>query len=76
MSTPTTGRATVRYFGGAKAVAGTSSERVALLPGTSVEDLVANITAIHGDGMARVVAASSFLLDGATLDVLPPAAGG
>ncbi|MCD2198265.1 MoaD/ThiS family protein [Actinomycetospora endophytica] len=79
----------MRYFGGAKAAAGTPSERVALAPGTSVDDLVATLTATHGDALARVLAASSFLLDkvavhersvavddGAVLDVLPPSAGG
>ncbi|MDT7746082.1 MAG: sulfur-carrier protein [Actinomycetota bacterium] len=89
MSTPTTGHATVRYFGGANAAAGTTSERVALPPGTSVEDLVATLTATHGVALPRVLAASSFLLDevaihertavvhnGAFLDVLAPAAGG
>jgi hypothetical protein len=48
MSTPTIGHDTVRYFGGAKAAAGTGSERVALPPGASVEDLLATLTATHG----------------------------
>ncbi len=89
MSTPATGHATVRYFGGAKAATGTGSERVALPLGATVEDVVATLTTKHGDTLARVFAASSFLLDevavhertavvhdGAVLDVLPPSAGG
>ncbi|HEY2225136.1 MoaD/ThiS family protein [Actinomycetospora sp.] len=89
MSTPTPGHATVRYFGGAKTVAGTASEQVSLALGTTVEDLVATLTDTHGHALARVFAASSFLLDevalhertavvhdGAFLDVLPPSAGG
>lgn len=89
MSTSAIGHATVRYFGGAKAAAGTGSERVALPLGATIEDLVVTLTATHGDPLARVFAVASFLLDevavhhrsavihdGAVLDVLPPSAGG
>jgi sulfur-carrier protein len=81
--------ATVRYFAGAKAAAGTASETVTLPAGTTVADLVAAVAADHGEALARVLAACSLLLDGlavhergaelpdgATVDVLPPFAGG
>ncbi|WP_116707215.1 MoaD/ThiS family protein [Actinomycetospora cinnamomea] len=80
---------TVRYFAGAKAAAGTRSETVALPAGTTVDDLLAALAADHGEALARVLAAASFLLDevavhdrslvlaeGAVVDVLPPFAGG
>jgi sulfur-carrier protein len=96
MSTPTdvrtdvrTTTVTVRYFAGAKAAAGTRSEDVAVPRGATVDDLVTAIAADHGDALARVLAAASFLLDevavherstvladGAVVDVLPPFAGG
>ena len=81
--------ATVRYFAGAKAAAGTRSEAVTLPAGSSVADLVGAIAADHGDTLTRVLAASSLLVDevavhdqdaavadGAVVDVLPPFAGG
>ena len=81
--------ATVRYFAGAKAAAGKPAETVVLPEGTTVADLVAAIAADHGEALTRVLAASSLLLDGlavhertaplpdaATVDVLPPFAGG
>ena len=80
---------TVRYFAGAKAAAGTRSERVALPEHASVADLVTALAADHGEPLARVLGAASFLLDevavhdrstvladGAVFDVLPPFAGG
>ena len=80
---------TVRYFAGAKAAAGTAAECVSLPAGATVADLVAALAADHGDALARVLGACSFLLDevavrdqrvpvpdGAVLDVLPPFAGG
>jgi len=81
--------ATVRYFAGAKAAAGTRQETVTLPAGATLADLVAAVAADHGDALARVLAVSSLLLDetavhdpavplpaGAVLDVLPPFAGG
>lgn len=78
--------ATVRYFAAARAAAGTTEERVAA---PSLDVLVAALAARHGDALARVLAVSSFLVDGAawhdraaplpaasTVDVLPPFAGG
>ena len=94
MSVPTDVRVasktvTVRYFAGAKAAAGTRSESVSLPAGATVDDLVSALAADHGDALARVLAAASFLLDevavherstvpadGAVFDVLPPFAGG
>jgi molybdopterin synthase sulfur carrier subunit len=79
----------VRFFAGAKAAAGTRGETVAVPRGATVDDLVAALAAAHGDALARVLAAASFLLDevavherstvlpdGAVFDVLPPFAGG
>lgn len=84
---------TVRYFAGAKAAAGVGTETVTLPVSstgpTTVDDALAAVTADHGEPLARVLAAASFLLDGlavhhrgqplgdaAVLDVLPPFAGG
>ncbi|PPK70529.1 MoaD/ThiS family protein [Actinokineospora auranticolor] len=79
----------VRYFAGARAAAGVHEEEVSLPHGATVADAVTSIAARHGDGLARVLAAASFLLDGVAvrdratpvphgtgLDVLPPFAGG
>jgi sulfur-carrier protein len=80
---------TVRYFAGAKAAAGTRSEDVTVPAGATIEDLITALAADHGDALARVLAAASFLVDevavrdrtlalaeGAVVDVLPPFAGG
>lgn len=76
----------VRYFAAAAEAAGTSEEDV---PGATRGELVAAMVARHGDGLARVLDRCSLLasgerLDGdgapvpagATVDVLPPFAGG
>ncbi|WP_432511402.1 MoaD/ThiS family protein [Kineococcus sp. SYSU DK001] len=77
----------VRYFAGAAEAAGRETEEVRLPPASTLGDLVAAL-GTRGPALARVLAASSFLLDGvsarpedrlgagATLDVLPPFAGG
>ncbi|WP_342670883.1 MoaD/ThiS family protein [Pseudonocardia acaciae] len=81
---------TVRYFAGARAAAGgVSSEAVTLPEGATVADILSQLEARHGAPLARVLKASSLLLDevavrdqtlrphpNATLDVLPPFAGG
>ncbi|WP_373695070.1 MoaD/ThiS family protein [Actinomycetospora aeridis] len=80
---------TVRYFAGAKAAAGTRREAVEIPSRATVADLITALAADHGDALARVLAAASFLLDetavhdratvladGAVVDVLPPFAGG
>ncbi|MDL5157490.1 MoaD/ThiS family protein [Actinomycetospora termitidis] len=80
---------TVRYFAGAKAAAGRASEPMTVPAGTTIAALVEAVAADHGEALVKVLAASSFLLDGtavhardealadgAVLDVLPPFAGG
>ncbi|MET8040822.1 MoaD/ThiS family protein [Micromonospora sp. NPDC005215] len=78
---------TVRYFAGARAAAGHAEE---VLPaGRSLDDLTAELVQRHGDRLAAVLRVASFLVDGvtchdreaplpagATIDVLPPFAGG
>ncbi|WP_432548439.1 MoaD/ThiS family protein [Kineococcus sp. SYSU DK004] len=88
---PATATVRVRFFAGAATAAGREEEDVAL-PGApggtpTVGDLV-DALAARGEPLARVLAASTFLLDaeaaergdrlraGALLDVLPPFAGG
>ncbi|MEU7753370.1 MoaD/ThiS family protein [Micromonospora sp. NPDC049101] len=80
-------RLTVRYFAGARAAAGHAEE---VLPaGRSLDDLTAELVRRHGDRLAAVLRVASFLVDGvtchdreaplpagATIDVLPPFAGG
>jgi molybdopterin converting factor small subunit len=79
---------TVRYFAGAAAAAGTDGEELTLSGPASLRTLVEELVTRHGDGLARVLAASSFIVDeiastpettladGARIDVLPPFAGG
>jgi molybdopterin synthase sulfur carrier subunit len=78
---------TVRYFAGARAAAsGVSAEPAAA---GSLHDLILLLTDRHGERLAVVLKAASFLVDGlrchdrhaplpsdATIDVLPPFAGG
>ena len=77
---------TVRYFAGARAVSGTDTES---READSLDQLVGQIVDAHGDRMARVLTACSFLVAGTTtrdrsmrlspgavVDVLPPFAGG
>jgi molybdopterin converting factor small subunit len=82
------GVVTVRYFAGAQAAAGVPEERLPATGPVRLEDLAAELGRRHGPGLARVLAASAFLVDevpgprdrvvptGATVDVLPPFAGG
>ncbi|AGZ46788.1 MoaD/ThiS family protein [Actinoplanes friuliensis] len=76
----------VRYFAGARAAAGLSTERIAA---DSLDDLTSLLADRHGERLALVLKAASFLVDGlachdrqaalpagATVDVLPPFAGG
>lgn len=80
---------TVRYFAAARAAAGVPAEEVEFEPGATVADALRVVTDRHGESLAKVLAACSFLLDsvavrdrgtplepGAELDVLPPFAGG
>jgi molybdopterin synthase sulfur carrier subunit len=75
---------TVRYWAGARAAAGVDTE---VLRGETVADVLAQAEAAHADLRAvlqvatvlldgRPAAATSRLSDGATLEVLPPFAGG
>jgi molybdopterin converting factor small subunit len=80
---------TIRYFAGAKAAAGVGDEQLSLPPESTVDDVLKLVRDRHGDRLARVLTASSLLLDGVAvrdtampvgggleLDVLPPFAGG
>jgi molybdopterin converting factor small subunit len=78
---------TVRYFAGARAAAnGTSSETVSA---ATLDDLTQLLSERHGERLSLVMKSASFLVDGltchdrtaplpseATVDVLPPFAGG
>ncbi len=77
---------TVRYFAGARAVAGVDSE---LRSAGSLGELIGQLVSAHGDRLERVLTACSFLVDGTStrdratalspgsvVDVLPPFAGG
>lgn len=77
---------TVRYFAGARAAAGVAEEQAAA---GDVAGLVNVLAGRHGERLARVLAASSLLVDGvvntdrsavltdgSTVEVLPPFAGG
>ena len=77
---------TVRYFAGARAASGVDTEA---RDASSLDELVAQIVAEHGERLERVLTACSFLVDGtstrdpgvalapgAVVDVLPPFAGG
>jgi molybdopterin converting factor small subunit len=78
-------KVTVRYFAGARAAAGVAEET---LSAGTVAELVADLSR-RGEPLERVLAVCSFLVDGlaardqttalydgATVDVLPPFAGG
>jgi molybdopterin converting factor small subunit len=77
---------TVRYFAGARAAAGVDTETRSA---GSLDELIGQIVAAHGDRLERVLTACSFLVDGtqtrdrahelspgSVVDVLPPFAGG
>lgn len=76
----------MRYYAGARAAAGVESEPV---DAATVEQLVAALSARHGDRLGRVLTVATLLLDGqavhdrgealsaaSTVEVLPPFAGG
>lgn len=80
---------TLRYFAGAGAAAGVPEERVTAPEGSTVADLIAAACDRRGPDLARVAPACSVLVDGeldaergtvpvdgATVDLLPPFAGG
>lgn len=79
---------TVRYFAAAKAATGIETETLQLPEGATIHDLV-NSIGTRGADVAKVLSRCSFLRDGvavrdldtalpsaATVDVLPPFAGG
>jgi molybdopterin converting factor small subunit len=81
-------RVTVRYFGAARAAAGSESESVVVDSGVTVAELVKQLGQRDGR-LATVLGRCSFLCDGTavrnpalplqsgqTIDVLPPFAGG
>ncbi|GEL17030.1 MoaD/ThiS family protein [Pseudonocardia asaccharolytica] len=89
MTPTTTGTVTVRYYAAARAAAGIDDEPVALAAGSTLADLLAALRERHGAEFATVLSRCSYLLDevavhdhgvvlpdGATLDILPPFAGG
>ena len=75
---------TVRYWAGARAAAGVASD---LVSGTTVDEVVSAAVAVH-PALRPVAAVATFLVDGsaaprdravpagATVEVLPPFAGG
>ena len=76
----------VRYFAGARAASGVDTES---REAGTLDELVGQIVADHGERLERVLTACSFLVDGTTtrdrahslspgavVDVLPPFAGG
>jgi molybdopterin converting factor small subunit len=80
------GVATVRYFASARAAAGVSEE---IVPATTLGELRERLGQAHGERLSAVLTVASFLVDGtiwrdpnapfpanATIDVLPPFAGG
>jgi sulfur-carrier protein len=80
---------TVRYFAAAQAAAGVKEEVVELPDGGTVADVVDLVRSRHGEQLSQVLARCSLLLDAAavhdplkvagpwaTLDILPPFAGG
>ena len=81
-----TGMVTVRYFAGARAASGVDTEQ---RPAATLDELLTALAAAHGEKLAKVLPACSFLVDGTTtrdralslspgsvVDVLPPFAGG
>lgn len=78
---------TVRYFAGARAAAGGTSSEV--VEAADLDSLIQLLGDRHGERLALVLKAASFLVDGlnrhdrtaplpagVTVDVLPPFAGG
>lgn len=76
---------TIRYWAAARAAAGVTEEP---FDGATLSDVLTAVEAAHGPSLARVLGVASFLVDGvrtdrsaalsdgATIEVLPPFAGG
>ena len=85
---PVPGDLTIRYFAGAQAAAGVAEERLPATAPVPLAELADRLARRHGPALARVLDAAAFLIDevpgsrdrvvptGATVDVLPPFAGG
>lgn len=83
-----TGVITVRYFAGARAASGVDEEQLSVTGPQPLPALAEQLAERHGEALARVLRAASFLVNetagspdrvveaGATVDVLPPFAGG
>lgn len=80
---------TVRYFAAAAHATGLAQEVVEMAPESTLADLLEELVERHGDRLDQVLQRSSLLVDevvgrdrealtptGATIDVLPPFAGG
>ena len=79
--------ATVRFYAGARAAAGTAEEEIPA--GLTLAELTEVLAHRHGPALDKVLGAAAFLVDGlawhdrhaplpagATVDILPPFAGG
>lgn len=78
-------RGTIRYWAAARAAAGTSEEPY---EGATLDEVLRAAEVAHGPDLARVLSVASFLVDGVrtdrpaalvdgtTVEVLPPFAGG
>lgn len=78
-------RGTIRYWAAARAAAGRAEESFA---GETLDDVLRAAEAAHGPELGRVLSVASFLVDGvrtdrsarladgATVEILPPFAGG
>ena len=77
---------TVRFFAGARAASGVDTEQRSA---ATLDELLRGLAEAHGEQLAKVLPACSFLVDGtttrdralvlspgSTVDVLPPFAGG
>jgi sulfur-carrier protein len=77
---------TVRFFAGARAASGVDTEQRSA---STLDELLRELAEAHGEKLAKVLPACSFLVDGTTtrdrtsalapgavVDVLPPFAGG
>lgn len=77
---------TIRYFAGARAAAGAAEEKA---DAATLTELLDGLSQAHGGRLAAILPACAFLVDGiawhdhegllppdATIDVLPPFAGG
>jgi sulfur-carrier protein len=89
MSAMSTLTVVVRYFAAARAAAGVDEEKIQVPAGATVATLLDAVRAEHGPELGRVLDRCSYLLDevavrdqdtalpeDATVDVLPPFAGG